>query len=295
MILCVDPHQEARKATREALDAEGFETQGVRTMEEAMGVLREEGTIDCLIAEQTLPDGNGLELIQQTREFSPDTACILYTDVPLDEISTDEYGDMIAEYLQKGLPNSQEELVVLVEHNLSFLSQTAYPLPEHEDARLEALSEYTGNPEDLSESLDRLTQIATELFGLSSSAVGLIDAHHEQFLSCHGASFDSLDRENTICTYTILDEEVTVIENVPDDPRFAENEGLAAAGVKFYAGAPLVTADGHAIGVFCLHDSEPREFSDRDRRLLRLFGDETMERLELHRQLRVANRGEVGD
>lgn len=148
----------------------------------------------------------------------------------------------------------------------------------------------------MGESIDRLSELATATFDTRSAAVGLVDAHEERFLSCYGASFDPLDREETICTYTILNEgEVTVVEEVSTDPRFSENEGLAAAGIEFYAGAPIVTSDGYAIGVFCLHDAESRSFSTRERELLMLFAEETMEQLELHRRLRSdeASRGEV--
>ena len=86
-------------------------------------------------------------------------------------------------------------------------------------------------------------------------------------LSCYGAAFEPLDREETICTYAILEEDVTVVEDATADPRFSDNGTLAGADVRFYAGAPLRTPNGQAIGTFCIHDDEPRTFSDRDREL----------------------------
>lgn len=286
MILCVDPDEGVREATRDALQAEGFETVGAGTVAAAADHLGGSDDVDCLVTEQPLPDGTGLELIDRTRDVAPDTACILYTDRPIDDIETDSFGGTIAEYLRKDAGDAERELVAVVEHSLSFLSQTAYPLPTDEDARVAALERYATDPDALSDSLDRLTELATVLFDVDSAAVGLIDAHDERFLACYGASFDELNREDTICTYTILDDDVTVIEDVTTDPRFSENEVLAADDIRFYAGASLVTPSGHAIGTFCLHDAEPRPFPSRDRELLRSLADEAMDQLELRRRLR---------
>lgn len=292
MILCVDPDEAARNATRDALETGGFAVEAAGTGAEAEAVLRDAEDLECLVTEHEFPDGTGLELIERTRELAPDTACILYTEASLDEIDTERFGGTVAEYLRKGPADADEELRALVEHSLTFHSQTAYPLPANEDARRAALDRYATDTDTLAESLDRTTVLATELFDLDSAAVGLVDAHHERFISCHGASFDTLDREDTICTYTILDDDVTVVENVQDDPRFAENEGLAAAGVTFYAGAPVRTPEGHAIGVLCLHDSVSRRFGDRERELLRALADDVMEKLELRRRLAEATGGE---
>lgn len=147
----------------------------------------------------------------------------------------------------------------------------------------------------LGESLDRLTELATALFDIDAAAVGLIHEHSERFLSCSGISLDPMDREDTVCTYAILDDEVTVIEDLQDDPRFSDNEGLETAGVRFYASAPIGTPDGQAIGTFCVYQDEPRTFSESDREQLSLLADEAMEQLVLRRRLREASEGEADE
>lgn len=285
MILCVDPDSSARERTAEALAAAGFETLTAATRAEAREAL-DDATVECLVTEQDLPDGTGLELAGEARETHPDVVCVLFTAIPLDDIDTAAFGETVAEYLPKNNPNAHEELAALVEHSLAFRSQTAYPLPENEDARLAALERYADNPAVLGSSLDRLTELATELFGLNAAAVGLIDVHEQRFLACHGVAFEPIDREETVCTYALLDEDVTVIEDVNDDPRFEDHEGLAAADIRFYASAPLVTPDGQAIGTFCVYDDRPRSFSSRDRELLQMLADEAMDQLRLRRRLR---------
>ncbi|WP_162991378.1 GAF domain-containing protein [Halostella salina] len=293
MILCVDPDDRERERTAEALAAAGFDTRTAGSVADARDVLDGDLTVECLVTEQVLPDGSGLELVQATRETAPDTACVLYTDRPIEQIDTAAFGELVAEYLPKAGPETLDELVSLVEHSVAFHNQTAYPLPENEDARVAALGRYAIDPEALGDSVDRLTEVATELFDIDAAAVGLIDAHEERFFACHGVSFGQIPREETVCTYAILDEDVTVLEDVRDDPRFAENDHLAAADIRFYASAPLVTPDGEAIGAFCVFDDAPRAFSDRDRELLSMLADEAMEQLDLRRRLRDGDGGDT--
>ncbi|WP_135821679.1 GAF domain-containing protein [Halostella litorea] len=293
MILCVDPDDRERERTAEALAAAGFDTRTAGSVAEAREVLADGPALDCLVVEHALPDGTGLELVRAARETAPDAACIVFTDRGIEEIDTAAFGDVVAEYLPKDGPDARDELVALVEGSLAFHSQTAYPVPENEDARVAALERYASDPDALGASFDRLAELATALFDLDAAAVGLVDAHEQRFLACHGVSFDPIPREETVCTYAILDGDVTVFEDVRDDPRFEDNEGLAAASIRFYASAPLVTPDGEAIGTFCVYDDAPREFSDRDRELLTMLADEALDQLELRRRLR--ERGGEGD
>jgi len=286
MILCVDPDEEARAATARALADAGFEVREAGSVAAAGDAI--EGGPDCVVTEYDLPDGSGLDVLGRARDAVPDAACVLFTDTPIDRVDTAAVGDLVAEYLSKGDPEAREQLVALVDHSLAFRNQTAYPLPEDEDARIAALDRYVGDPEALDDSLDRLTELATALFDVDAAAVGLVDAHEERFLSCVGVAFGSVDREDTVCTYAILDEQVTVVEDTLEDPRFEDNERLRAAGLRFYASAPLRTPEGRAIGTFCVFDSQPGGFDARQRELLELLADEAMEQLELRRRLRAA-------
>lgn len=284
VILCVDPDDADRAATRDALADAGFDTAGCASLAAARDALTTD-EFDCVVTEYDLGDGTGLELVREVRTVSPDTACVLFTDVPLDDVDTGSFGDAVAEYLRKGGDEARAELAALVEHSLTFLSQTAYPLPADEGARLAALGRYADDPAGLDGALDRLTALAAGVFDVDSAFVGLVDAHHERFVSCHGADFATTPREDTICTYAILDDEVTVIEDVADDPRFGRDDRVTSS-IGFYAGAPLLTPDGQAIGSFCLVDDEPRSFSADEADHLRLLSEEAMDQLELRRRLR---------
>lgn len=138
-----------------------------------------------------------------------------------------------------------------------------------------------------------MTERSVGQFDVDSAAVGLIEGNEEEFISCHGASFDAIDREDAVRTYTFLEDDVTVVEDTRTDPRLSDIEGLRDAGVRFYAGAPMLTPERYAIGVFCLHDDEPRQCPDRARKLLQLYADEAIERLELRRRAADRREGQV--
>lgn len=281
MILCVDPDPSSREATVDAVEAAGFDARACDSVEEASDLLDGGAPVDGVVAEYDLSDGTGLDLFRLVREKAPDAACVLFTATPLDAVDTAAFGDIVAEYLSKDGSGAREELAALLDHSLAFGNQTSYPLPENEEARLAALSRYATDEAALDDALGRLTEIATALFDVDSAAVGLVDAHHERFLSCQGISLDTLDREDTVCTYAILDDGVTVIEDVEADPRFTDNEALRGTPIRFYAGAPIRAPGGEQIGVFCLFDDAPGTFSDRERHLLSLLADEAMDQLEL--------------
>lgn len=292
-VFCIDPDDESRRATRDVLRDAGFDVSAFGSATAAREAL-DTTPVDCIVTEYDLPDGTGIELLTDARTHTPDIACILFSDAPLETVDTEAFGDTVAEYLPKG-SGSRDRLPDLVRHSVGFRSQTAYPLPNDEDGRLAALDRYVTDTDRVADTVDRLSGVAIALFDIRSAAIGFVDAHHEDFLACYGTGPDSLAREDTVCTYSILDDGVTVIEDVRDDPRFADNERLVEADIRFYAGAPLVTPDGHAIGVFCLHDGEPRSFSERDRELLTMLADQTMETLELRRQVRETTGGSVDD
>jgi GAF domain-containing protein len=292
MILCVDPDDAAREATASALKRAGLETRTAGSLAVAEEALAADGSVDCVVTEYDLPDGTGLDLLRTVRDRAPDAACVLFTGRPVERVDTAAVGDLVAEYISKDNPEARERLTELVEQSLAFRNQTAYPLPDDEEARLAALDRYATDPEALGDSLDRLTELATALFDAEAAAVGLIEAHEERFIACRGVSVDRVPREDTVCTYAILDDEVTVVEDVREDPRFEDNEKLTQVGIQFYASAPLVTPAGQTIGTFCLFDGLPRRFEARDRHLLGLLADEAMDQLELRRRLAATEGGD---
>jgi hypothetical protein len=96
-----------------------------------------------------------------------------------------------------------------------------------------------------------------------------------------------MPREESFCAWTILSKEVMVVEDATRDPRFASNPLVTGEPyIRLYAGAPLITPDGQIIGSLCVTDSAPREFGERERRILRHLAALVVDELELRLRAR---------
>jgi GAF domain-containing protein len=292
-VLCVDADESARERTMRTLSGtDGLRPTGcgsVAAAEEALG----SALFDCLVTEYELPDGTGLDVVSAAREIHPDIGCVLFTDASFAEIDTSETAHAVVDYLQKETPADYEYLPELVESVTTARTHTAYPLPDDEGTRLAAVASYDVDGLAATDAFDRLTELASRQFDATFAFVGLVDAHEERFASCYGAGWESLPREKTVCTYAILEDDVTVIEDVQQDPLFETNERLRELGIRSYAGAKLTATDGETVGMFCVLDDEPRTYTADERATLRLFAAEVSEQLELRRRLAETGRADA--
>jgi len=284
-VLCVDPAGEAAAVFD---DVETIESRRATTVADARELARDE-RVDCVVAEYELPDGTGFELFEQLRAEHPNLGCVLYTAQSYGEMD-DATGKTVAEYVRKAAETGPQRLRETVQTILDDRTQVGFPLPPDEDQRLDAVAEYD-IPDLLAvETFDRLTALVASHFDVTVAFVGLVDEDEERFLACHGADWKALSREDSICTYAMLEEDVTVIEDVQDDRRFEHNETLQSLGIRSYAGAQITAPNGQVIGQLCVTDEQPRSYSEDERTDLALFADEAAEQLELRR--RLASRGE---
>ncbi|MCP9237821.1 ATP-binding protein [Lewinella sp. JB7] len=166
------------------------------------------------------------------------------------------------------------------------------PKPANEAARLANLREYAildSLPED---EFDDLTAIAAEICGAPVSLISLVDEHRQWFKSSQGMppNTPQTSRDLAFCAYNIMEPRETMI--VPDarlDPRFTDNELVYnELNVIFYAGVPLVSREGYALGSLCVIDHVPRELSDSQLRALERLGRQVIKLFELRRALAEA-------
>lgn len=282
-VLCVDPDPEERAATAEALRAMGFAVSAAGTVAEANAALGP-GT-DCVVTEATLPDGDGLELIARARERNDAVAAVLFTGAGYGAVDTARY-DEVVEVVPKGVPTARETLASLVDATLANRTQTSYPLPDDEDERLAALATYDLDDEATTRALDRLTTLAVARFGIPKASVNVIAEDEQRLIACDGLDPTTSTREQSVCTFTILGDGVTVVEDMDADPRFdgVDVGGPDLHGVRSYAGARLLTPEGYAIGTFCLYDDQPRSFTEGELADLERFAAEASEQLALRRR-----------
>ncbi len=161
----------------------------------------------------------------------------------------------------------------------------SYPLPENEEARLDALDEYHLMDTPPEGDFDRLAGLASRLFDVPVVLVSLLGRDRQFFKAHVGFDVCETSREVSFCAHAIVQDEILVIPDATKDRRFAANPlVLGPPFIRFYAGKPLVTPTGAKIGTVCLIDSEPRAgFTAEDRKNLTDVAALIMDRMEMRR------------
>ncbi|KKP43584.1 MAG: Diguanylate cyclase with GAF sensor [Parcubacteria group bacterium GW2011_GWA2_33_14] len=143
------------------------------------------------------------------------------------------------------------------------------PIPKNELKRIASLYALDLLDTPAEERFDRLTKTATKIFHVPISTLTLIDANREWFKSCQGLSKTEGDRAISFCGHALVENEILVIPDTKKDERFADNPMVTGEPfIRFYAGVPIISADNQRIGVFCIKDIKPREFSREDEEVL---------------------------
>ena len=149
-----------------------------------------------------------------------------------------------------------------------------------ESARLDALYQLNLLDTAPSESFDRITRTASQLFGLPISAVSLTDRDRQWFKSRVGVAHSAIPRFGAPCGQVAETTEFLVIPDLLADESYSQCL-LAEQGVRFYAGAPLVTREGYGLGALCVLGNEPREVTEAEATALRDLAAMVMAQIEL--------------
>ena len=128
-----------------------------------------------------------------------------------------------------------------------------------ETARLASLQRYAildTLPERI---YDDVTALASMICGTPISTVTLIDADRQWFKSAVGLQSRQGAREHSFCAHTIETSVTLIVRDALEDPRFADNPLVTGEHrIRFYAGAPIITPEGHVLGTVCVIDTKPR-------------------------------------
>jgi CheY-like chemotaxis protein len=303
-VLCVDPDADERARTVDALEAAGFDVAAASGLADAPAL---EG-FDAVVTEHDLPGGTGLDLLSSVREAAPDATCVVFTDADLGTIDTSRVPELVVESVSKAGSDARDRLVGLLSFSMAQPTQTSYPLPQSESDRLSALGAYDLDDEATAAALDRVTSLAKESFGVPMASINIIESDTQRTVACAGGELGPLDREESVCTFTILEREPLVVADLLEDPRFESVDAIRDTGIRAYAGAPLRVPDfdgpdGPAgangstaptdrdvpIGSLCLYDFEPRSFDDDTVARLEQFAAEIVDQIVLRHRLSVAD------
>jgi DNA-binding response OmpR family regulator len=138
-------------------------------------------------------------------------------------------------------------------------------IPLQEADRMAAVEETGLLDTPPEERFDRITREAQERFGVPVSYVCLVDSERQWFKSKQGLELDETSREVAFCAHAINEEEALVVSDSSLDPRFSQNPlATGPEQVRFYAGVPLRSPEGQAIGTMCIVDHEPRALAPEE-------------------------------
>jgi diguanylate cyclase (GGDEF)-like protein len=159
------------------------------------------------------------------------------------------------------------------------------PLPANEAARLEALRSYDILDSVEEQAFDDITRLVAFICETPMAVISLVDSDRQWFKSRVGMLARQTPREHAFCAHAILEPQTVLV--VPDatlDPRFADSPLVTRdPRIRFYAGAPLVNAQGMALGALCAIDREPRELPPEKVEALRALSRQVVGQMELRR------------
>jgi formate hydrogenlyase transcriptional activator len=156
--------------------------------------------------------------------------------------------------------------------------------PTDEAARLQSLQEYKILGTAPEREYEDVVFLASHICNTPIALITLIDDYRQWFKAKSGISIDETPREIAFCSQAIQQQDLFIVPDAMADPRFCDNPlVLEEPKIRFYAGMPLITPEGTALGTVCVVDRVPRELSEYQRGALRALAHQVVALLELRR------------
>ena len=158
------------------------------------------------------------------------------------------------------------------------------PIPENEDRRLAALNSYRILDSASEKAFDDITRLAATVCETPISLLTFIDRNRQWIKSNAGLSISETSRDVAFCSHAIMQSELFEVEDALNDERFARNPLVTAdPNIRFYAGMPLVTQQGDALGTLCVIDRKARQLTPEQRHRLKTLAQMAMLLLEVRK------------
>jgi GAF domain-containing protein len=158
------------------------------------------------------------------------------------------------------------------------------PIPDNEAQRLAALKEYHILDTAAEEAYDDITALAAYLCNVPIAMISLVDESRQWFKSKLGLNQQETPRDVAFCAHAILQTEPLIVRDALKDARFADSALVTREPhIRFYAGFPLASSEGFALGTLCAIDRRPRQLSARKKTAMQALSRQVMALLELRR------------
>ena len=158
------------------------------------------------------------------------------------------------------------------------------PIPSDSEKRAKVLETYAIMDTPPEQAFDDLTFLTSIICRTPIALVTFLDLRRQWFKSTVGVSVRETGLEHAFCTHAIQQEKVFIIEDASRDKRFANNPLVTGEyHIRFYAGAPLITSDGVALGTICAIDRVARELSTEQSLALSALSRQVVQALEMRR------------
>jgi GAF domain-containing protein len=161
-------------------------------------------------------------------------------------------------------------------------------VPSKEALRVAALNRYAILDSEPEQSFDDLVILASHICKTPMALLTLVDDHRQWFKSAVGVQVRETPREISFCAHAIEQDDLFVVRDTLEDPRFRDNPLVTGEPhIRFYAGAPLVTEDGFALGTLCVGDRQPRELDEEQKVALTSLSRLALRQMELRMNLQM--------
>ena len=157
-------------------------------------------------------------------------------------------------------------------------------IPENEAQRLAALRDYHILDTAAEQTYDDITALAAYICEVPIAVISLVDESRQWFKSKHGLTEVETPRDVAFCAHAILQTEPMIVQDALKDTRFADSALVTRSPhIRFYAGFPLATPEGLALGMLCAIDRKPRQLSAEQHHAMQALARQVMALLELRR------------
>ncbi|MCT0207947.1 sensor domain-containing diguanylate cyclase [Synechococcus sp. CS-1332] len=161
---------------------------------------------------------------------------------------------------------------------------SAYPIPDNEAERQAALEEQHILDKESDEDFNRITRLASQMLGVPTALISLVDRERQWFLSRVGLEASETPRDVAFCAHAICSDEVMVVNDASEDERFKDNPLVTGnPHIRFYAGAPLQTRSGFNLGTLCVISPQPRQLTGNEQQLLEDLAGMVIQHMESRR------------